>query len=162
MKAIWPCIASLFLFACGQSAEQEPGETAAEEPVAEQSASPVTSLAGHWRVAAIDGEGLEEPYGLALAADDAEIWWEPRCAYVIHPYKIDGGIIAVTERGPAPASTPGPDGEPVPAPMICTIATPPRLPDVNRALINATQIERTPENGILLSGGGHSLLLFSQ
>lgn len=46
--------------------------------------------------------------------------------------------------------------------MICTIATPPRLPDVNRALINATQIERTPENGILLSGGGHSLLLFSQ
>jgi hypothetical protein len=30
------------------------------------------------------------------------------------------------------------------------------------ALASATPIERTPEKWVLLSGGGHSLLLFSQ
>jgi hypothetical protein len=31
-----------------------------------------------------------------------------------------------------------------------------------RALDAAQTVERTPQNGILIAGGGHSLLLFSQ
>ena len=115
------------------------------------------SLAGHWRVAGIDGAPLNEPYGLALSADAATIWWEPRCAGLVRAYRIDGAAIAV---GPDPAIKPLPAGT-TPRP-VCLIAHPARLDDLARALDTATAIARTPSNGVELSGGGHSLLLFSQ
>jgi hypothetical protein len=36
------------------------------------------------------------------------------------------------------------------------------LTEAFRAIDSATEVGRTPENGVLISGGGHSLLLFSQ
>lgn len=114
----------------------------------------VATLSGEWRVAGIDGGELDEPYGIALSADEQEIWWEPRCAFTIHTYRIDGQTIAVTESAPV--------ADTAAAPTDCSTDIPPRLHDVARALLAAKTVERTPQNGVLLSGGGHSLLLFSQ
>ena len=119
-------------------------------------AAPPT-LAGEWRVAGIDGREFNEPYGLALSADARRIWWEPICAGFVRGYAIDGAIIAV---GPDPDLPPRQAGEPTRP--VCTIAPPPRLAEVMRALDSADTIQGTPSNGVELSGGGHSLLLFSQ
>jgi hypothetical protein len=54
----------------------------------------------------------------------------------------------------APAGTP--------APPVCAIGLPRRLDEVTRAIDAATTIGRTVNNGIEISGDGHSLLLFSQ
>jgi hypothetical protein len=120
-------------------------------------AAPVT-LAGEWKVVAIDGSDLNEPYGIALSANESEIWWEPRCASMVRGYAIKGA--AIRFGSPPSLGPPPPPGTP-PRP-VCAIALPPRLVDVVRALETATLVQRTPSNGIELSGGGHSLLLFSQ
>ena len=118
-------------------------ETAAA-PLAEQ-----VELAGEWRVAGLDGAPIEGREGIALSASGREIWWEPQCARQRRAYAIDGyGFRA----GPA-TTEPGPT---------CRIAVPPVLQSIWSAIDAAERIERTPENGILLSGGGRSLLLFSQ
>lgn len=124
--------------------------------------SKVATLSGEWRVAAIDGISYDESVGLALSADAEEIWWEPRCAAIVHPYRIEGFVFRARNIAPSPASTAGPDGLPRPAPLICTIGPLPHVAEVSRAIRKATRIERTEQNGVLLSGGGHSLLLFSQ
>ncbi|WP_118858136.1 hypothetical protein [Sphingomonas mesophila] len=106
---------------------------------------------------AIDGKDFDEPYGLALSADAREIWWAPRCAGMIRSYTIDGAALRI---GPALGTRPRRPGEPTPP--VCAIGLPPRLADVARAIDSATTIRRTPANGVELSGGGRSLLLFSQ
>jgi hypothetical protein len=122
-----------------------------------------TSLAGEWRVARIDDQSLEEPYRLALSGSATEIWWEPRCAGQVRTYRIDGRRIAIPVQSPVPVPTPTRSGAPVtPPPPICAIGLPPRLADAMRALDAAETVVRTPGNGILLEGGGHSVLLFSQ
>ena len=119
--------------------------------------APVATLAGEWRVAAIDGRDFDEPYGLALSADAEEIWWAPRCAGLVRTYRITGSRLTI---GPAKGTrTPRP-GEPGPA--VCAIGRPPRIDEVTRAIDSATAIRRTASNGVELSGGGHSLLLFTQ
>lgn len=117
-----------------------------------------TTLAGEWKVAAIDGKDFNENYGLALSGSAREIWWNPRCAGMARSYTIAGTALTIApalRQGPPPRA-----GDP-PAP-VCAIGLPQRLPEVVRALDAASRIERTPSNGILISGGGHSLLLFSQ
>lgn len=115
------------------------------------------TLAGEWKIVAIDGQDFNEPYGLALSADTKEIWWEPRCAGMVSGYAINGSSIRI---GRAPSlDPPPPPGTP---PPVCAIGLPQRLPEAVRALDAATSIQQTPSNGVELSGGGHSVLLFSQ
>jgi hypothetical protein len=125
-------------------------------PAAAESAT-IETLEGEWRVAGIDGQSLDQPVGLALSASAQEIWWDPRCAGFVRSYRIDGGKFTT---GPHLGFVPRKPGEPTPP--VCTIAPAPRIGDVFRALTEATSIVRTPQNGIEISGGGHSLLLFSQ
>jgi hypothetical protein len=109
----------------------------------------------------IDGQPLDEPYRLALSGSATEIWWEPRCAGQIRTYRIDGRRIAIPVQSPVPIPAPTRDGAPAtPPPPICAIGLPPRLDDAMRALDAADTIVRTPGNGVLLEGGGHSVLLF--
>ena len=117
--------------------------------------SPVTTLEGAWLVAGIDGAEFNEPYGLALSGSAQELWWDPRCAWIVRSYRVEGDKIAF---GPA-LNAPKPGEMP---PPVCTIAPPPRIAEVTRALDAATSVARTEQNGILISGGGHSVLLFSQ
>ena len=115
------------------------------------------TLAGEWRVAGIDEQPLNKSYGLALSADEEEIWWEPRCANFAFSYRIDG--LKLETGTPRPYAPVGPDGNP---PPVCAIGIPPRLSDVARALDLAETVGRTSANGVLIEGGGHSVLLFSQ
>ena len=119
--------------------------------------SPIETLAGEWRVAGIDGEPFDEPYGLALSADAEEIWWEPRCANFAFSYRIEG--LRITTGEGRPSNPVEPDAPP---PPVCTVGIPPRLDEVARALDLADTVGRLPSNGILIEGGGHSVTLFSQ
>lgn len=122
-----------------------------------QPLSPIVTLAGEWRVAGIDGEPLDEPYGLALSANEEEIWWEPRCANFAFDYRIEGLRLETGAASPPVPVAPG-----APPPPVCTIGIPPRLDEVSRALQLADTIGRTNSNGVLIEGGGHSLTLYSQ
>ena len=110
----------------------------------------LNSLKGEWRVASIDGAEFDEPYGLALSADDSRIWFEPACAAQGRNYTISGLRFA--------AAAPGTSSDQV----VCDIAVPDGLAEVWRAIDAAERVERTPGNGVMISGGGRSLLLFAQ
>ncbi len=119
--------------------------------------SPIETLAGEWRVAGIDGEPFDQPYGLALSADGEEIWWEPRCANFAFSYRIEGIRITTGADRPSNPVEPG-----APPPPVCTVGIPPRLNEVARALDLADTVGRLPSNGVWIAGGGHSITLFSQ
>jgi hypothetical protein len=148
--------AGLGLAGCQQTATAPAPETAASSVPVPALAS-VESLAGEWRVAGIDGQSLDERYGIALSGDADELWWEPRCAGMLRRYRITGTAVSFGPAGEAAKLAPG-----SPPPPVCTIAIPSRLPDVARALDSATSVGRTPANGVQIAGGGHSVLLFSQ
>lgn len=115
----------------------------------------VINLAGEWRVAAIDGRSIEGPIALSLTGNENQLWWQPRCAGMARGYRIDDQAIAFGSTEP-----PRRAGEPTPP--VCTIALPPRLDEVFRALDEAQSVARTPSNGVLILGPNQSLLLFSQ
>lgn len=154
----------LLLLSLGLAACEPPGQPEAKRngpppetlqppaPPPVETAGQVASLAGAWRVAGIDGRSFDEPTGLSLTGDDRQLWWEPRCAGVARAYRIEGQRITFVSIKPA-----GSPGAPV-----CDIGLPPRLDEVVRALDNAVSVSRTPNNGVLISGAGHSILLFSQ
>lgn len=129
----------------------EPAPPPAEMPA-------VDTLAGEWRVAGIDGEPFDQDYGIALSATENEIWWEPRCAGIVRRYRIEGDRVTMLLPEPPSAH----EGLPRPPPAVCTIGVPVGVERVFGALDAAEMITRTPQNGIELSGGGHSLTLFSQ
>lgn len=162
MKAQAVLVALVLLAACAQPAPQPdatptPTSSTAASPTAKDQPAPVT-LSGEWKIAAIDGQDFNEPYGLAFSANATEIWWDPRCAGMVRGYAIDGNAIRI---GRAPSLGPPPPPG-TPPPPVCAIGLPARLPEAVRALDAATRVVRTPSNGVDLSGGGHSLLLFSQ
>ena len=144
----------LLLAACSPP---PPAPSAPEAPSTRAEIASVTTLAGEWRVAAIDGRDFNEPYALALTGDPEEIWWAPRCAGLVRSYRITGGAVRF---GPAKGVKPRAPGEPTPP--VCAIGLPPRIEEVTRALDSATAIRRTASNGVEISGGGRSLLLFGQ
>jgi hypothetical protein len=115
----------------------------------------VTTLAGEWRVAGIDGRSVDEPVALVLSGDARQLWWAPRCAGMARTYRIEGPSIAF-----GPTEPPRPAGSPTRP--VCSIGLPAGLGDVVRALDDATRVERTASNGVLISGPAHSVTLFSQ
>ena len=158
--------AFLILALVGSCAEPPPLSPGLEAPPAYSSppsasltppSASVITLAGEWRVAGINGKEIEGSVGIALRADEREIWWEPRCAGFVRSYKIEGTRFTT---GPFIGFKPYRPGDP--PPIVCLIAPPPQMPAIFDALTSADSIRRTPNNGIEISGGGHSLLLFSQ
>lgn len=153
----------LLLLCLAVAACEQPTQTPANRvdpaskppPPAAAPVAQVSSLVGEWRVAGIDGLSLDEPIGLSLTGDDQQLWWEPRCAGMARTYRIDGQMISLGSTLP-----PAPAGSPPPA--VCAIGLPPRLSEIFRALDGAVSITRTPNNGVVISGPGHSLTLFSQ
>ena len=126
-------------------------------------AQPQVSLAGEWRVAGIDGREFNESYGLALSADESELWWEPRCAGVAVEYRIEGTRFSARRPAVAPPPAAGSAEPPAaPAPAVCAIGLPERLEEVMAAIRAADRIERTQANGVLISGNGRSVTLFGQ
>ena len=171
MRRLIPlAVLAMALAACGSEAP-EPRDAAAEQaaPVDAPAPSPdavvpavepvpIDTLAGEWRVAGIDGENLDEDYGIALSANAERIWWEPQCAGLVRLYRIEGTAITLEPPAPPPAQ----QGLPRPPPALCTIGVPPAVNRVMQVLDAADTVVRTPQNGIELSGGGRTVLLFSQ
>lgn len=142
----------LLLAACSPQAPTPQSDTQPPNKPAiapSQQALPAVELAGEWRVAGIDGVPLDANYGIALSANDTRIWWEPQCAGQLREYRISGASFT------ALASDSGTQ-------EVCEIGYPEELETIWSALDAADTIERTPENGVLISGNGRNLLIFSQ
>ena len=73
---------------------------------------------------------------------------------VARAYRIEGSRISF---GPTETRTPGSPPSPV-----CDIGVSPGVHDVFRALDGAVSVVRTENNGVLISGPDHSVILFSQ
>lgn len=105
------------------------------------------SLVGEYRVAGIDGTEVGGQIGIGLSVTETNIFYDPRCAGFDWTYTYDSGVLT-TER---PADR-----------AVCEIAVHPEQQRLAAALDAVTRAEQTPSNGIELTGGGHSVTLFSQ
>ncbi len=106
-------------------------------------------LAGEWRVAELNGKEIDKPYAIALSANDEKIWWEPSCALQYREYSIRGRLFIARAAAPSKSA-------------VCDIAYPDELPQIWAALDASKTIERTPANGVRISGDELSVTLFSQ
>ena len=148
-------LAGAALPAC-QPVESPPGPA---QPSGTTAPAPA-SLAGEYRVAGVDGTEVGGNIGIALSITDKTIWFEPRCAGFNWTYTYSDGVLA-TDRPQKPRKTDEGLVAGVPAPT-CRIAVHPEQQRLATALDTVTRAERTPSNGIELTGGGHSVTLYSQ
>ncbi len=118
----------------------------------------VGDLQGEYRVAAIDDAELGD-YGIALSVDGARLSFEPTCAGFVWRIEDEGAGDALRfVRVPQyPPLTPD---QPPPPP--CAVAVRPQLRQLGEAIDAGERAWRTPSNGVLIEGGGRSVLLFSQ
>lgn len=140
------------IFALGlMAAACTPAEKDAPEPqpAATPSQPASVDLRGNWRVAGLDGEPIDTSYAIALIADENRIWWEPGCAGQYRTYSVSGDTFAAPSRSNANLE-------------VCEIGYPEELPEIWSALEASDRIERTAANGVLISGNGRSVTLFSQ
>ena len=128
----------------GASAAAVPDQTATTDNV---SITDAAALVGEYRVAGIDGEPLDAPIGIAVSIGPRTIELAP-CAGLTWRYTFVAGALE-TERSPR-----SPD-EPI-------YRIPREIAATGTAFDTADRVHRTPANGIEFSGGGHSVLLFSQ
>jgi hypothetical protein len=115
-------------------------------PPTEQAIAAPASLVGEYRVAGIDGTEVGGGIGIALSVTADEIAFDPRCAGFRWSYSYSGRALAVRRHN-------GP---------VCKIGVHPEQQRLATALDAVTQVRRTPSNAIELTGGGHSVTLFSQ
>ncbi len=151
-------LAALALAGCGERAkapvvaDSQASDSSDPLAPAERPEPPPTnapaSLVGEWRVAGINGQPLDALIGLTVSIDDKSISIEPPCAAFVWNYRYTKGSLEFLPR---------PEKKPPPG---CTVA--PQHTALDRAISAATQVDRTPANGVELSGGGQSVLLFSQ
>jgi hypothetical protein len=153
MRTVSQFLLVALLLGCGS--EPEPVAAPANQPVAAESRGeaveglpvPVESLAGEWRVAGIDGEEVNAPYGITLSINDETIDLLD-CADLKWTYSYTDGQIET-------AHLPFRSTE-----ILCR--PPPEVQAAGEAIDAATRVARTPSNGVELSGGGHSLTLYAQ
>jgi hypothetical protein len=149
-------LAALLLMACGPGANEpvaEPEQRAGPPSTpAAQAISPVptpaaTNLVGEYRVAGIDGEELNAPTGIAVSITESTIDLAP-CAGFAWTYTYENRVLE-TKRIPV-----SPTG------IVCRIPEEAAL--AGEAMAEATRVRLTAANGLEFSGGGRSVLLFSQ
>lgn len=122
----------------------------APAPSPSETGAGVTTLAGEWRVAGIDGGDFNDGYALTLTATGDLLEFSPSCAGPDRRYAIEARALRVwiAEEDKDKA--------------LCEIGLSEGVTRMWAAIDSSTRIERTASNGVLLSGGGRSLLLFSQ
>lgn len=113
-------------------------------------------LAGEYRVAGIDGAEFNEVFGIGVSIAGSTMSFPPACAGFVWQVELQKGVLFTRRVGMDPTEP----GKP-PAP-VCAVAVHPKQRQLAEALDAATSARRLPSNGILLSGGGRSALLFSQ
>lgn len=150
-------LALLTLAACDAGVEPAAGdETTAASPIptepaatadaSPEPAAPTVELPGEYRVAGVDGMGIDEPYAITAAITESRIDVDADCLKFAWDHTAHGDAIATTR--------------------LATAGCERGLTAVEEAVVAAfdaaTSVARTPANGIELSGGGHTVTLFSQ
>lgn len=161
----------LALAACSPSsdmgADKEANDSAAS-PVGNGQSAPeqlpdgvaitaVGDLVGEYRVAGVDDAELPNGEAIALSIDGPMLSFEPTCAGFVWGIRFDGEVLTTQRYGMANAPAPG-----EPPPPVCAVAISAGQSALAQALDAATRAERTPSNAIRLSGGGHSVTLYTQ
>ena len=134
--ALAPCV---MLAACG-SAEEAP---VPDETPAIASAA---ALAGEYRVAGVDGAEIDLPHAITASIDGERIHLTSDCVNFAWSYRFEGERL-VTAQVPVES---------------CARRYEPTEQELLAALGVADTVRRTPANAIEISGGGHSVTLFSQ
>jgi hypothetical protein len=136
----------------GTPAPAPGGVAVAEPPPAGQppAASPVPAppirIAGEYRVAGVDGGDIDLPHGISASIGESRIEVSSQCVEMAWSYRFDGAQL-VTEAIPV---------------VSCDRGRYPEEQAIEAAFDAARGVERTESNGIRFSGGGRSVLLFSQ
>jgi hypothetical protein len=113
-------------------------------------------MLGDYRVAGIDGQPLHAPIGIAVSIDGPMLSFEPTCAGFVWSLSFEDGLL-VTTRAAKTATEQG-----APPPPVCAVTVHPEQRRLAEALDAVDSAARTPDGGIVLAGGGHSVTLFSQ
>jgi hypothetical protein len=152
MKARLSLTCLAVLASCGPAPNVEPATSPSPEPsvAAALPLEPVGKLAGEYRVAGINSEDIDAPFGLALSASDNRITFAGPSGGYSWDYRLVETRLATTR-----AASPDPA-------CLATARIHHLVFDLAAALDRATQAGRTPSNGITLSGGGRSVTLYSQ
>ena len=148
-QIVW--IAVLALAACRPSEEPAAPETAAanDAPAIAEPSSSIAStehLAGEYRIAGVDRREIELPYGITASITADRIHVTADCVNLAWNYRFEGAALG-TERAPVEGCGRGLSSEEEAIVM---------------AFDSAREVSRTSANGMEFSGGGHSVLLFSQ
>lgn len=143
------------LAACG-SAENpaaDPSPTGAREaagppPQAASAAGalPASSLAGEYRIAGVDGGDIDLPHGISATIGAHRIDVVSQCVEMAWSYRLEGTALRTTQL-------------PV---VSCDRGRYPEEEAIEEAFTDARAVERTESNGLRFSGGGRSVILFSQ
>ena len=112
------------------------------------------TIRGQWRLAGVDGQPFDADYGVAISIGQDRIEFD-NCQQIAWNYTYEAGKIT-TQRTPAITI------DIAPKPLPCTAPLPPELAGMVTAIDAASEVQRTPENGVRLSGGSHSVTLFGQ
>lgn len=161
----------LSLAACSPSSDMGAGKEAddsAASPVGNGQSAPeqvhdgvvitaVGDLVGQYRVAGVDDAELPNGEAIALSIDGPMLSFEPTCAGFVWGISFDGDVLNTQRYGMANAPAPGESPPPV-----CAVAISAGQSALAQTLDAATRAERTPSNAIRLSGGGHSVTLYTQ
>ena len=103
-------------------------------------------LVGEYRIAGVDGEGIDLPYGITASITAARIVVSADCVRMEWTYRFEGAVL-VTERTPTAGCKRG-------------------LNEVEQAIGEAfdaaTQVALDTSNGYEFAGGGHTVTLFTQ
>lgn len=124
------------------------GPSAGSDPVA--GLDPAGEIAGEYRVAGIDGQSLDLPFGLALSITPQRIVMDAPCNGYAWDYRLDGKALSVSR-------TAEPDPE-----CLARARIHHAVFDLAAAVDAATAAGRDPSHAVILAGGGHSVTLYSQ
>jgi hypothetical protein len=132
-------------------AQQAPDRVAEEEPTGlPQAASPAPAspirIVGEYRVAGVDGGDINLPHGISASIGENRIEVSSQCVEMAWSYRFEGARL-VTEAIPG---------------VTCDRGRYPEEQAIEAAFDAAREVERTESNGVRFSGGGRSVLLFSQ
>jgi hypothetical protein len=149
----------VLLAGCGEEEATPPDPRGAPlQSVPENALRSVGALLGEYRVAVIDDEPLDAEFGVALSIDGPVLSYDPACAGFVWTIRFDRDGHMMLTRNPDFGPELQPDGTYV----VCDIEVAPELRQLGEALDQVDLAQRTLDGGLLLSGNGRSVTLFSQ
>ncbi len=148
----WPAVLALLAVAgCGQPAPEQ----TAQDPPAAQTSNPAPStavqpappsLSGEWRIAGVGGKPIDLPHAISASIGANRIKVSSQCVTMEWSYRFKDQRLVT---------------EPIPI-TVCDRGRYPEELAIEAALDAATNVVRTPGNGLEIAGGRGSVLLFSQ